>query len=180
MLLVLTGAARLTLTLALAQPAAQADSKAGGGPSKSLTQNVVFVCEHGSVKSVMAMQWFNRMADERRLPFRAVSRSGVVPDKNVPPPIADSLKADGFDVSGFTPAKLGPGDFKDAIQIVSIGLDEKVIGPTGVAPLDIWTDIPAASVDYKASRDALRKGMEALLDRLAQTAKARPAPKPSK
>ncbi|MDB6104782.1 MAG: protein tyrosine phosphatase [Gammaproteobacteria bacterium] len=39
---------------------------------------VVFVCEHGSVKSLIAMVYFNRSVRERRLPYRAVAR-GTAP-----------------------------------------------------------------------------------------------------
>ena len=45
---------------------------------------VVFVCEHGSVKSLVAQEWFNRRAKERGLAVRAVSR-GITPDASVPP-----------------------------------------------------------------------------------------------
>ena len=44
---------------------------------------VVFVCEHGSVKSLVAMEHFNRRARERGLPYQAVAR-GLAPDRAVP------------------------------------------------------------------------------------------------
>ena len=66
-------------------------------------KQVLFVCEHGNVKSLMAMSYFNRLAEERGLPYRAVSR-GTAPDSTtVPPKIVEGLKKDGFDVSGFHP-----------------------------------------------------------------------------
>ena len=40
---------------------------------------VVFVCEHGTVKSVIALAHFQRLARERGLPLRAISR-GTAPD----------------------------------------------------------------------------------------------------
>lgn len=50
----------------------------GCSVSKSLAQNhdsqVLFVCEHGNVRSLMAASYFNQLAQERRLLFRAVSR----------------------------------------------------------------------------------------------------------
>jgi len=66
---------------------------------------VVFVCEHGSVKSLMAAQWFNRLAHERGLRLRAVSR-GLTPDAAVPGPVADHLAGHGFDLRGFTASAL--------------------------------------------------------------------------
>ena len=35
---------------------------------------VVFVCEHGAAKSVVATAYFNKLAAERGLPFRATFR----------------------------------------------------------------------------------------------------------
>ncbi|MGH9334858.1 MAG: hypothetical protein ACRD21_14045, partial [Vicinamibacteria bacterium] len=52
-----------------------------GGSSARIQEprTVVFVCEHGAAKSVIAAAHFNRLAKERELPFRAISR-GTVPD----------------------------------------------------------------------------------------------------
>ena len=58
---------------------------------------VVFVCEHGSVKSLIGMVYFNRSAQERGLPYRAVAR-GTVPEPTVPGPVREGLHAAGFDV----------------------------------------------------------------------------------
>ena len=43
---------------------------------------VVFVCEHGSVKSLVAMEYFNRGAKARALAYRAVAR-GTAPEPKV-------------------------------------------------------------------------------------------------
>ena len=66
---------------------------------------VVFVCEHGNVKSLMAASYFNQLAASRGLRLRAISR-GSAPDSNsVPAPIVAGLHTDGVDVSDFRPAK---------------------------------------------------------------------------
>ncbi len=90
----------LLLSLAVALPAAGQDSK---------TQKVVFVCEHGSVKSLIAASLFNKVAREQGLNVEAVSR-GMAPDEKVPPAIATSLLADGFDVSAFKPSSFSSTD----------------------------------------------------------------------
>jgi chromate transporter len=69
----LIGAAGLLGVLAVRAPAIGADP----------TRTVVFVCEHGSAKSVVAASLFDRMAKERGLPVRAISR-GTTPDASVP------------------------------------------------------------------------------------------------
>ena len=38
------------------------------------SQHVVFVCEHGAAKSVLAAIEFNRMAEARGAPMRAIFR----------------------------------------------------------------------------------------------------------
>ena len=132
---------------------------------------IVFVCEHGTVKSVMAAHWFNRLAAERNLPFRAISR-GVAPDAAIPPAMAGNLVADGFDVTAFTPEPLAAADVASALQVVMIGAKSPLLAD---APAVVrWDDIPPASTDYAASRDAMRARMGALLDRLAEDARRKP------
>src|SRR4051812_22847552 len=63
---------------------------------------VVFVCEHGSAKSVIAAAHFNRLAAEKGLPYRAVSR-GTNPDASIPASISSALAGDGLDVSTWRP-----------------------------------------------------------------------------
>ena len=48
---------------------------------------VLFVCEHGSTKSTVAAAHFNKLAGERGLKLRAVSR-GTNPDEEVAPKAA--------------------------------------------------------------------------------------------
>ena len=130
-------------------------------------RRVVFVCDHGSVKSLMASLFFDRMAADRGLPYRSVSR-GVSPDPVVPPKIAAALHAEGFDVANYKPVPLGKLDLDGASRVVSIGVDAANAGVLmHDRPVDSWTDVPAASVDFAASKAALVRHIEALLDELA-------------
>jgi protein-tyrosine-phosphatase len=123
---------------------------------------VVFVCEHGNVKSLIAREWFNRMAAERGLRVRAVSR-GVTPGTSVPPAIAAALQSDGFDVGEFEPRAFGAADFSSAVRVVGIGVDLSSAMESRDARLATWEGIPPASEQYAASRDALRARIEGLL-----------------
>ena len=67
------------------------------GQSVAVTGTVVFVCEHGAVKSVVAAAIFNQLAADRGLPFRAISR-GTDPDAAVPAPGRDGLRSEGLAV----------------------------------------------------------------------------------
>lgn len=128
-------------------------------------KTVVFVCEHGNVKSLIAREWFNRLAAERSLHFAAVSR-GLTPATSTPPAIAEALRGDGFDVEDFEPRVFSASDAAGAVRIVGIGVDLTAAAVGGEAPVDRWDGIPPASESYAASRDALRARIEALLQTL--------------
>lgn len=143
-----------------------ANARRQAADSGAASGRVVFVCEHGSVKSVIAAHWFNRLAAERNLPFRATSR-GVSPDDAIPPAVAANLAGDGFDVAGFTPQPLEAADVSGTVHVVAIGVDSPLFAAAGV-PVSRWSDIPPASTDYAASRDAMRARTGTLLDSLAR------------
>jgi protein-tyrosine-phosphatase len=124
--------------------------------------SVLMVCEHGSVKSVMAASLFNQAAAERHLPFRAVAR-GLNPDASVPVPIATALAKDGFDVRSFVPARVSDGDVAGASRVIAIGVDPKSVGVAARPTIEMWDDVPAATVDYAAARASLKQHVEALL-----------------
>jgi hypothetical protein len=128
---------------------------------------VLFVCEHGNVKSLMAASYFNQMAQERGLSYRALSRGTAMDSTTVPPPIIAALKSDGFDVSAFHPAAVSAEDVSTSLRVVTIGTAlPKNAGNPG-ALVEHWTDVPAASVDYAAARISLKRHIGALLDQLA-------------
>lgn len=71
------------------------------------TTRVVFVCEHGAAKSVVAAALFNRMAAERGLAAQAVAR-GTEPDTVIPAHVRDGLRADGADIGDARPRRASP------------------------------------------------------------------------
>jgi len=58
---------------------------------------VIFVCEHGAAKSVVATAYFNKLAAERKLPFRATFRGTSLQD-DLSGRAVEGLKADGVAV----------------------------------------------------------------------------------
>ena len=136
----------------------------GGGSSTS--GPVVFICEHGSAKSLIAREWFDRLARERGLSVRSMSL-GVAPDAAVPAPIVDALGKDGFDVRAFVPSRADAAALEGSSLVVAIGLERP--GALPVPPggaVEVWDGIPPTSPRYEATRDALRERIEALLERL--------------
>src|SRR4051794_21775575 len=63
---------------------------------------IVFVCEHGAAKSVIAAAHFNRIASEMKLPYRAVAR-GTNVDDAIAPAVRTGLAAEGLNVPTWKP-----------------------------------------------------------------------------
>jgi arsenate reductase (thioredoxin) len=131
-------------------------------------RQVVFVCEHGNVKSLIAATYFNELARSRGLPFRAVSR-GLAPDSDtVPEFVKAPLKADGFDVSTFRPKRLTEDEIADSARVIAISTALPAGATSLAAKREQWNDVPAASTDFARSRASIRAHVAELLDRLAR------------
>jgi DNA-binding beta-propeller fold protein YncE len=129
---------------------------------------VLFVCEHGNVKSLMAASYFNQLAAKRGLNLRAISRGSAPDSTTVPAPIVAGLRTDGVDVGSFKPIAVSATDVAGSERVVAINTEL----PSGIdapaAKIEHWDDVPAASVNYAAARDSLRAHVEQLLDRMSQ------------
>jgi arsenate reductase (thioredoxin) len=144
------------------------DGAAGERGSAEREAAVLFVCEHGNVKSLMAASYFDRIARERGLHAHAVSRGAAPDSDSVPPAIAEALRGDGFDVSAFRPAKVSARDVAGAARVVTFGVELQADAGGAVAvPRERWDDVPPASLDYARSRDALLVHVRALAAELA-------------
>lgn len=131
---------------------------------------VLFVCEHGNVKSLMAVSYFNQQAAARGLRLRAISRASAPDSTTVPGSIVAGLRTDGVDVGDFRPAAVSAGDVAASERIVTIStkLPSGVDAPA--AKVERWDDVPAASVNYAAARDSLKAHVEQLLERMSRDA----------
>jgi arsenate reductase len=128
---------------------------------------VVFVCEHGSVKSLVAMEYFNRRAKARGLTYRAVAR-GTEPELMVPRAVREGLRGDGFDVSAFEARKFEVSDMDRASLIVSFDQDvAKIVGAR--ARYLKWDDLPGILSNFTRGKDAIVQHVDALLEELARS-----------
>jgi len=135
---------------------AQDDKPAAAKPT------VVFVCEHGSAKSVIAAMEFERMAKEKGLNLNILTR-GTKPDAEVPKIVRDGLKADGYDVGNLKPTKVSQRDLKGAVKIVTFGPDLRPWLDGGSAAVSDWSATPSVSEDYRAAREYIRQQLQVLL-----------------
>ena len=82
--------------------------------------SIVFVCEHGAAKSVVATAYFNKLAAERGLPFRATFR-GTTPQDDLSVRAVEGLKADGVAVPTGKPSAISGEDVAAATHLFAIG-----------------------------------------------------------
>lgn len=125
---------------------------------------VLFVCEHGTVKSLLAKLLFDEYAAQVGLPMRAESR-GTAVDSVVPPWMRARLDAERLPFAGFTPRALAAQDLVSASHVVSFDIPASARTGAG-APWARWDSLPAASQQFDASRDAIKARVHALVDSL--------------
>jgi protein-tyrosine-phosphatase len=158
-----------TIAAALAAVAVGGRAHASAEPARA----VVFVCQHGNVKSVIAAQWFNRLAARRGSRLRALAR-GMEPTGRVPEKVAAELRREGFEVGGLEAEALDGADLVGAARVVAIGVDTGAVTTGGRVPVEDWQGIPPASERYGEASAALRARVEALLERLEPRASGQP------
>jgi protein-tyrosine-phosphatase len=127
---------------------------------------VAFVCLHGSAKSLIAAEQFNRLTAAKALPFRATT-SGPEPDAEVPANVVAGFKARGIDVSSYKPTLVAANHLADADLIVSFACDA---GRRLAAdkPEERWDDCPAVSDDFDVAWGFITGRVETLIARLAE------------
>jgi arsenate reductase (thioredoxin) len=128
------------------------------------TPVVLFVCLHGSAKSLIAAEHLNRLAKSRGLTVRGES-AGIEPDASVPPTVVAGLAADGIDVHGYTPRRFNPESAPSTIRIVNMGCDAPSL-EAGQEIVERWDDLPMVSDGYDAARQAIVNRVERLLTTL--------------
>ena len=122
---------------------------------------IVFVCLHGSAKSVIAAEQCQRLARERGLLVQATA-AGQEPDAEIPSPAIRGLLAEGIDVRGRRPRRVSRDDLAAASRVVAFGCDLTDVAAPGV-PIERWDDVPAVSEDFGAARDAIVARLRRLL-----------------
>ncbi len=128
-------------------------------------KTIVFVCLHGSVKSQIAAAHFNKIASERGLPYVAVSR-GIEIDSSIPTRIRDGLNVDGLAPLNDVPKPLTPDEAAAAVKVIAF--DTVPDDNRGSAEVNYWSDVPPATRDYIAARDAIVHHIDNLVPVLAE------------
>jgi arsenate reductase (thioredoxin) len=132
-------------------------------PPASASPTVVFVCEHGAAKSLIATAYFNKLAAERGLAARATFR-GVDPQDALSVRAVAGLKEDGLLVPDGRPTAIAATDVTAATHIFAIGCALPA-SATQSGKASSWDDVPDDQ-GYGPMRDAIVRHVRALIDTL--------------
>ena len=125
---------------------------------------VVFVCEHGAAKSVVASEYFNKLAAERGLAARAIAR-GADPQANLSVSALAGLQADGMSPSLSAPRSLNATELRGSARVVAFDCGEPTM--KALNGMDAcWDDVPAVSDDYARARDRIRAHVAEMVEQM--------------
>ena len=127
-------------------------------------RTVLFLCPHNAAKSVLAAAYFDRLARERGLDYRAAS-AGTSPDVAPSPAVVAMLRDEGIDVTGHRPRLVTTEDLTSAHRVISLGCDPDDLDGSS-ARVERWDDVPPASQDLGASRAAIKRHLGKLINEL--------------
>jgi arsenate reductase (thioredoxin) len=119
---------------------------------------VLFLCQYGGAKSVLAASYFN----SHDLPFHAVAAAAEEPYDSVPAPVVELLAQDGVDVRDFKPRRVESDDVQSAARVISIDCDF-------AGERERWDDVPKVSEDLEGAAEAIRRHVDALVKELRGT-----------
>jgi arsenate reductase len=145
---------------------ANAFTQGSAAQTTSAAPSVVFVCERGGSKSVIAAAHFNKIAKERGLPYRAVAR-GTAPDAAIPAPVRHGLEQAGLELTIEKPVLVRPADVNGATRVVTFEVALPATFASSSAPTD-WRAVPSVSADFELASAEIKRRVEALIDELAR------------
>ncbi|HSL43277.1 MAG TPA: hypothetical protein VK897_07590 [Anaerolineales bacterium] len=123
---------------------------------------IVFVCEHGAAKSILAATYFNQLASQMGLDIRAIAR-GTNPDDALSPQTVTGLAKDGLTPAESTPQKLTEADLESAQHVIAFC--ELPAGDQSQITVQRWDDVPPVSENYEQARDVIVNRIHQLLER---------------
>lgn len=125
---------------------------------------IVFVCEHGAAKSVIAAAYLNRIAKEKGLFLQAVA-FGTIPDQTFSPLAVSGLLRDGIALEESTPKKITRSEIESAQRVVSFcNLSAEDYG--NLSHIEYWQGVPPVSEDYETARDIILERLNILIEEI--------------
>lgn len=131
--------------------------------SMAQDKKIIFVCQHGAAKSVIAASYFNKLANDRKLGYTAECR-GIDPDSVVSPSAREGLSKDHLFDPQTKPQKFVPGDTANVERIILFAPMPSEWNTT--IKTENWSQVENVDADYLKRRDAIIKKINELLDNL--------------
>jgi arsenate reductase len=125
---------------------------------------IVFVCEHGAAKSVIAAAYFNKLAEEAKLDSRAIAR-GTHPDPELSLGAVTGLQQDGLTPAESVPQTLSLSDTAEAQRIIAFCTLPDEFQQMGI--IEQWDGVPPVSTNYRQARDAILERIKKLIEALS-------------
>lgn len=125
-----------------------------------MSTNILFICEHGSAKSVIAAAHYEKLARELGVDSRAASR-GTDPDVEFPPHVLAGLRSDDLEPLDKTPVALSEKDIAVATKVIAFCSPNML--PESAIPSEVWDDVPPVSEGYTRARDEIVRRVERML-----------------
>jgi protein-tyrosine-phosphatase len=121
---------------------------------------IIFVCEHGAAKSIVAAAYSNRIANESGIHLRARAR-GLEPELALSAAAVTGLLKDGLSPTELTPQKLLLAELETARRVVTFcDLPDEY---QGKAVFEYWENVAPVSEGYQRARDVIVSKIEGMM-----------------
>ena len=127
-------------------------------------QTYLFACVHNAGRSQMSAAWFNALVDPQQA--QAIS-AGTEPAEHVHPVVVEAMHEVGIDLAHAQPQRLTPELAATAALLITMGCGD-ACPYVPELPIEDWPlpDPKGQTIDQvRATRDAIRKRVEALIER---------------
>ncbi len=125
-------------------------------------KKILFVCQYGTAKSVIAREFFRQRALQRNIDVRAISR-GITIEDHISADLRKNLAADGINPNVEQIRVLTQEDLQSANIVIAFNpLPPSLLHPE----VRDWSDLPSVNEKYKKSRAIMKRRIDKLLDEL--------------
>jgi len=134
-----------------------------GFGQKSEPKKILFVCTHGAARSPIAAAYFNKIAKEQNLNYRAIFK-GTEPDSVLTNGTKKGLRKDEINIKDWKPKLVSENEINKANRIITFDceLPSNVIS----TKIEQWNGTPPISKDYDKARDIIKNKVYQLIESL--------------
>jgi len=130
---------------------------------KSKPKEILFVCTHGAARSPIAAAYFNKIAKEKNLNYRAIFK-GTEPDSVLTNGTEKGLKKDEFNIEDWKPELVSENDINSANKIITF--DCELSSNVTSAKIEQWNGTPPIRKNYDKARDIIKNKVNKLIESL--------------